>query len=208
MVDTPSSYLVDENDAIEECAIVRYCRISMQGIEILVFSPDAGILMVHDRWMRNLLLAVCFWCSLPSLIGSQLRAADAVSSLDPQLASLIAADEARILAMTKPDRDRLDAILSNELHYAHSTGVVDTKSTIMDSLLASRIRYLSFEYVERKFSFPTPGMALMSGQTRIKVETGTGTVDGLFCFLAVWRKENDVWRFLAWQSAKLPVPKE
>jgi len=30
-------------------------------------------------------------------------------------------------------------------------------------------------------------------------------MDSVLSFLAVWREENGKWRFLAWQSCKLPA---
>jgi len=30
-------------------------------------------------------------------------------------------------------------------------------------------------------------------------------MDSVLSYLAVWREENGQWRFLAWQSCKLPV---
>ena len=74
----------------------------------------------------------------------------------------------------------------------------------MDTLAAGRLKYVAWNYVERNFSFPAPGIALMSGRTRIKVARAEGELEMMLSFLSVWREENGQWRFLAWQSAKLP----
>jgi hypothetical protein len=44
----------------------------------------------------------------------------------------------------------------------------------------------------------------MSGRAHVKAVTANGEMDGVLSFLAVWREENGHWRFLAWQSCKLP----
>lgn len=129
------------------------------------------------------------------------------SAEDPRLAAVTAADDARVAAMKSPDRGKLSAIFSDELHYAHSSGVVDTKAGFTDILVEGRTKYAGYDYVERKFSFPAPDIALMTGRTRIQAVTATGSMDNVLSYLAVWRLENGQWRFLAWQSCKLPPAK-
>ena len=46
----------------------------------------------------------------------------------------------------------------------------------------------------------------MTGRAHVKVANATGEVDMVLSFLGVWREENGHWRFLAWQSCKLPAP--
>jgi purine nucleoside permease len=124
---------------------------------------------------------------------------------NPQFAAVKAADKARVAAMQSGDHAKLDGIFSDELRYAHSNGVVDTKSSFIDILTAGKTKYVGYEYEEQNITFPAPGIALMSGRAHIKAETATGTMDSVLGFLAVWREENGKWRFLAWQSCKLPT---
>lgn len=126
---------------------------------------------------------------------------------DPKLAAVMAADEARVAAMKSPDRDKLTAIFSDDLRYAHSNGVVDTKAGFIDILVGGKTKYVGYDVVERTFTFPAPGIALMAGRSRVQAETATGKMDSVLSYLAVWREEGGQWRFLAWQSCKLP-PKE
>ncbi len=125
---------------------------------------------------------------------------------EAQLAAVQAADDARVAAMKSPDRDKLSAIFSDELRYSHSTGVVDTKSSFVDVLLKGTTKYLAIDYVERNFTFPAPGIALMTGSAKLKIVNETGSIEPTLAFLAVWRLESGQWRFLAWQSCKLAAP--
>jgi Domain of unknown function (DUF4440) len=125
---------------------------------------------------------------------------------EAQLAAVQAADDARVAAMKSPVRDKLSAIFSDELRYAHSTGVVDTKTSFIDALLKGTTKYLAIDYVERQFTFPAPGIALMAGSAKLKIGTAAGEIEPTLAFLAVWRLENGQWRFLAWQSCKLTPP--
>ena len=124
---------------------------------------------------------------------------------NPQLAALKAADIARVAAMQSPDREKLSAIFSDELRYAHSNGVVDTKASFIDILTTGKTKYVGYDYEEQNFTFPAPGIALMSGRAHVKAVTATGEMDSVLSFLAVWREEGGKWRFLAWQSCKLPT---
>jgi ketosteroid isomerase-like protein len=126
--------------------------------------------------------------------------ADVVSPLK----ALQSADDARVAAMRSPDSLALSALLSEDLRYAHSNGVVDTRASLMEVLLTGKTKYLGFEYQERNFTFPVPGIALMNGRARVKAATSGGEMDSTLSFLAVWREEAGQWRFLAWQSCKVP----
>lgn len=126
---------------------------------------------------------------------------------DPHGAAVRTADDRRVAAMKSPDRERLSAIFSDDLRYAHSTGAVDTKASFIDALTSGKTQYVGYDYDERSFTFPAPGIALMTGRVRIKAKTGDAVSDGTLSFLAVWRLESGQWRFLAWQSCKLPLTK-
>ncbi|OAI58054.1 DUF4440 domain-containing protein [Verrucomicrobiaceae bacterium SCGC AG-212-N21] len=122
----------------------------------------------------------------------------------PSLAAVQTADKTRIAAMQAGDREKLGAIFSDDLRYAHSSGVVDTKASFTEVLATGQTKYTGYDYVEQKFTFPAPGIALMTGKAHVKAVTATGEMDSVLSFLAVWREEKGQWRFLAWQSCKLP----
>ena len=147
--------------------------------------------------MRSLLLSIVALCLVCVPCGR---------AQDPQTVRIVAADMERVAAIKSADREKLEAILSDDLRYAHSSGTVDTKQSFIVSLSTGRTKYLGLDYEERTFTFPAPGIALMTGRAHVKVANATGEVDMLLSFLSVWREENGKWRFLAWQSCKLPAP--
>lgn len=122
------------------------------------------------------------------------------------LAAIIAADDARVATFRKPTAEALDIICSPDLRYASSNGVIDTKSSLTGMLLAGSASFSVSDYEDRQFSFPTPGIALMTGRTRIEAVTKGARVGNLVSFLAVWRLEEGRWKLLAWQSCDLPPP--
>lgn len=157
------------------------------------------LLPVRRRLSWHVMKYILLLASLLTLIP--LHAAD-----DPQLAALRAADDERVAATIAADGTRLGAILSDDLRYAHSSGGVDTKAVFMEALVSGRSKYEVIRYEERGFTFPAPGIALMTGRAQVKVGNAKGGMDAVLGFLAVWREEKGKWRFLAWQSCKMPVP--
>ena len=128
----------------------------------------------------------------------------AFAAENPQLAAVQTADKARVAAMQSGDRAKLEDIFSDELRYAHSNGIVDTKTSFIDILSAGKTKYVGYDYEEQNFTFPAPGIALMTGRAHVKAESEGKSMDAVLSFLAVWREEQGRWRFLAWQSCRLP----
>ena len=135
---------------------------------------------------------------LIALLPGTLRAAD-----DAALAALKSADDMRVAATLAADPAKLSAVLSDDLRYAHSSGAIDTKSSLIQGLTSGRLKYVQYEYQERNFKLAGPGVALMTGRANVT----TGGAKLVLGFLAVWREEAGQWRFLAWQSCRLtPSP--
>jgi hypothetical protein len=141
--------------------------------------------------MRSLLLAL-----LATLTCS--------AAENPELARVTSADDARVAAMLAPTREKLEAVLSAELRYAHSNGQVDSKDALIASLTDGSATYSKYAYQDRTFTFPAPGLALMTGRFDVKAVVKGNAAESTISFLAVWRLEKGEWKFLAWQSCKIP----
>ena len=122
----------------------------------------------------------------------------------PELASVSAADDARVAAMLAPTREKLAAVLSPELRYAHSNGQVDSKDALIASLTDGSATYSKYAYQDRSFTFPAPGLALMTGRFDVKAVVKGNAAESTIGYLAVWRLEKGEWKLLAWQSCKIP----
>ncbi len=120
--------------------------------------------------------------------------------------AILRADDARIAAMKSGDKAALEKLLSDDLHYGHSSGVVDTKASFIEALATKKTRYLVYEPENRAVTFPAPDIALMSGKASVKVVSERGEMQAVLGYLAVWRLEQGNWKFLAWQSGRLPPP--
>lgn len=123
-----------------------------------------------------------------------------------QLEALTKADDARVAAMKMPSKEKLAAIFSDELHYTHSNGNLDTKQSFIEVLTAGKTKYVAYDYEKREFHLAAPNIALMTGRAHVQARTGEATMDSVLSFLAVWRLEKGEWKFLAWQSCRVPPP--
>lgn len=98
--------------------------------------------------MKYLLAALL---SLLPLTTLSLRAAD-----DPALAPLRLADDTRVAATLAADPAKLSPLLSDDLRYAHSTGGIDTKASLVESLTTGRLKYTQFNYQDALLLWPLP----------------------------------------------------
>jgi hypothetical protein len=130
---------------------------------------------------------------------SLLHAAD-----DKLIAAVRAADDERVAATKSGDRARLDAIYSDELHYAHSNGKIDNKKSYVDSLVTRATVYEKFDYQTREFRPVGPGVVMMLGRALVQSSNASGRQNNDLNFLAVWKEEKGKWRFIAWQSCRNP----
>ena len=140
---------------------------------------------------------------LPLLLSCLLPFAASAAD-EAKLAAVTAADDARVAAMLTPNQATLDKVLSDDLRYAHSNGKVDTKASLTASLLGGEAKYLSYKYTERAFRFPAPDVAVMAGRLEVQAKVDGVSMTTGISYLAVWHLEKGQWKFLAWQSCKIP----
>ncbi|MFM9011691.1 MAG: family 16 glycoside hydrolase, partial [Planctomycetota bacterium] len=140
------------------------------------------------------------------LVGAAAGRGAAQSPDDALAATLSAAADARVAAMAANDVAALGAILSDELRYVHSSGTADTKAEFIANLTSGTIRYVEYLQGDRTWRVPAPGVALESGRATVKVAGPSGTMRHHLSYLATWRVEDGRWRFVAWQSARIPQP--
>lgn len=115
-----------------------------------------------------------------------------------------AADDARVAAMISADPARLAAVFSDELLYVHSNGKADTKASFTATLTSGKSKYNAITYEQRDFREVAPGLVLMNGRCRVLLGQAAPFNELHLSFLAAYRLEQGVWRFLAWQSCRMP----
>jgi hypothetical protein len=118
--------------------------------------------------------------------------------------AVLAAEDRRYRAMQDADLASLDALCADELSYAHSSGVRDTKEQYL-----AKVR--SGYYVYRRIDHPVERVAVL-GDTAVVVGRMTAdldvdgvpkTIDNLA--LAVWTRAAGAWQLLAYAPTSLPA---
>ena len=146
----------------------------------------------------------------PSLLLTLFGAASALSAAvgcastseigdDP--ASVLEADHARSAAMVEADAEALDARLHSSLTYIHSTGSVDGKRALIDTLLSGRIDYQLIDSPESRARL-FEEVAIVSGPVhmRVRADHRTHEIDSVYTAVYWWRAER--WQLVAYQSSR------
>lgn len=123
---------------------------------------------------------------------------------DSTLAAVQAADDRRKVATVAGDLDTLAALLDDDVIYAHSTGVVDSKASYLDGLSSGRTRYLSLATtIDRHVDMGAAVAVHGTMSARIEVQGQLRDIEVVY--LAVWRQSAGGWRLAAFQSARPPA---
>ena len=106
-------------------------------------------------------------------------------------------------AMLAADRAKLEALVSDNLSYGHSAGVVQDKKEFVDVIASKKTVYKSIE-----LSKQTVTMAGNNAIIRHAWESESGTGDGKWNVsklgvLQVWQKDAGGWKLLARQALKV-----
>ena len=126
----------------------------------------------------------------------------ALTCLAQDKAAILALDKQWSDSIVKGDTATLEKLLSDDLVYAHSTGIVDTKTSYIAKIKERRQVYKSFEQHK-----PTVNIYKDSAVTFSYVRvTGTnqaGVFDDKVMLIHFWVKQNNTWRLAAHQTTKI-----
>lgn len=107
-------------------------------------------------------------------------------------------------AVMKQDFTTLASILGEQLIYAHSTGVVDSKGEYLGKLKAGGTRYDVIEH--RSLTVKVYGDAAVAhARVHMKGATREGPFDNELMMLHLWVKQGGRWRLVAHQTTRLPT---
>lgn len=113
------------------------------------------------------------------------------------------AEKAWATAVTKKDYAALERILHDELIYAHSTGVIETKTQYVNRLRTGAQKYDSIEH--EKITVKLHGDAAVTHSiVRMKGLSDKRPFDDRLMMIHLWVKRGGQWRLAAHQTTKLP----
>jgi hypothetical protein len=134
--------------------------------------------------------------------GFRLSYSRSSSPGDP--APVLVAEDARFAAMVAADTGQMRHWFADDLVYVHSTGLVESRDQLIESITSGRIRYLAVTPVERQVVPLGPAAAAVRGRGRFQVTADGNALDLQIRYLAVYGSEGGVWRLRSWQSLRTP----
>lgn len=113
-------------------------------------------------------------------------------------------EDRRFAAMVAEDFKALEAMVHDELVYTHSSALVDTKASWLESMRSRKTRYREVKCKNRKVRV-YGDVALVTGRAEIEAEVEGKPKSLRLLFLNVWTRTPQGWKFVAWQSTPAPA---
>ncbi len=151
--------------------------------------------MVRRVWKAGCGAVLLSAAMLPGLSGA--------CEPDQVVADVTAADAARYRAMEAGDIPTLARYLGDDLIYTHSSALVDSKSTYIDSLRSGKVVYKQTRRSDLRVS-PYGCTAVVTGRGDFGVSIEGKDVDVQLRFTNVWVKNPEGWQMVAWEATRIP----
>lgn len=118
--------------------------------------------------------------------------------------AVLADEDARFAAMVAADAAAMAGWFAADLRYVHSTGLVEDRGQLIDSIASGRARYVAVTPAEREVVRLAADAALVRGRGRFQVAANGVTLDLQIRYLAVYGLQDGRWRLRSWQSLRIP----
>jgi|SRR6516162_453475 ketosteroid isomerase-like protein len=112
-------------------------------------------------------------------------------------------DRKRMDAMARKDLAALNALISDDLVYTHSTARLDTKQSLLGAMESGATVYTSVAPSEVKAQ-DLGDTVVLTGSARIGVLSQGRPNSFAVRFTDVWSNKAGRWQMVAWQSTRLP----
>lgn len=116
---------------------------------------------------------------------------------------IIELDRQRMEAMGKQDMATLNALLSEDLIYTHSSARLDTKKSLIGAMASGSTVYRSVVPSDVKAQ-DLGSAVVLTGAARISVTSNGNDIDFGVRFTDVYVNRDGQWQMVAWQSTRLP----
>jgi ketosteroid isomerase-like protein len=117
--------------------------------------------------------------------------------------AIIDLDRKRMTAMAEKDVATLNAVLSDDLIYTHSSARMDTKASLIGNMESGATVYTAVvpsDVVAQDLG----DSVVLTGIARISVMVGGKPNSFGVRFTDVYANQGGTWRMVTWQSTKLP----
>ena len=116
---------------------------------------------------------------------------------------ILAIERQRFAAQVRKDMAFLHRVLGDDLIYTHSSGIVDSKASFIESIASGRLDYREAT-PERLEARVFGDVAVLTGAARIRVQVKDQPLALHIRFTDVYVKRLIGWQMVAWQATRLP----
>ncbi len=116
---------------------------------------------------------------------------------------IIDLDKKRMNAMAQKDIATLNALLSDDLVYTHSTARLDTKKSLIEAMESGKTVYTGVEPSDVQAQ-DLGNAVVLTGAARIRVMSNGNPISFGVRFTDVYVNKGGQWQMVAWQSTRLP----
>ncbi len=112
-------------------------------------------------------------------------------------------EKQRFAALVSKDFGYLDKVLAEDLFYCHSSGLIDTKNSFIQSIKDGKLTYQEMNVEELKVRIYGK-TAVITGVCGAKVLSNGQQLNTRFRFTDVYVKSKAGWQMVSWQSLRVP----
>ena len=116
---------------------------------------------------------------------------------------IIDLDRKRMHAMAQKDSATLNALLSDDLIYTHSTARLDTKKSLIEAMESGKTVYTAVEPSDMRAQ-DLRNAVVLTGSARIRVLSNGNPISFSVRFTDVYANKDGQWQMVAWQSTRIP----
>ncbi|MBC7925971.1 MAG: nuclear transport factor 2 family protein [Bryobacteraceae bacterium] len=139
-----------------------------------------------------------------TLVATTLCIATAVLAQTGSESDIRKAEETWAAAVKAGDRTGLAAMLSDDLIYTHSSGVVEDKGQYLDKLKTGSQKYTGIDYSGMKIRSWHGNTGVVNTMARMTGATSGVPFDNTVFLQHVWVKQGSMWKLVAHQTTKKP----
>lgn len=112
-------------------------------------------------------------------------------------------EKQRFAALVSKDFGYLEKVLAEDLFYCHSNGLIDTKTSFIQSIKDGKLTYQEMNVEELKVRIYGK-TAVITGVCGAKVLSNGQQLNTRFRFTDVYVKNKVGWQMVSWQSLRMP----
>lgn len=122
----------------------------------------------------------------------------------PRAGEVLVLEERRFAAMVNRDIPTLRELLADDLTYTHSSGQLETKEQLLESIASGSFQYLAIQ-PQGSFRVRMYGdTAVITGQGTFRVRAGGEERSLRLRYTDIYAFQDGRWQMVAWHSTRLP----